>query len=35
MNFLEFTLNIEHFEKSMNLIAQAFLKLLPPKDVFT
>ena len=32
---LEFTLNFEHFEKKMTLIAQVFLKLLTPKDVFT
>ena len=33
--FLESALNFEHFEKKMNLIAQVFLKLLTPKDVFT
>ena len=32
--FLESALNFEHFEKKMNLIAQVFLKLLTPKDVF-
>ena len=33
--FLESALNFEHFEKKMSLIAQVFLKLLTPKDVFT
>ena len=33
--FLEFTLNVEHFEKKMSLIAQVFLRLLTPKDVLT
>ena len=33
--FLESTLNFEHFEKKMSLIAQVFLKLLTPKDVLT
>ena len=33
--FFEFALNFEHFEKKMSLIAQVFLKLLTPKDVFT
>ena len=33
--FLESTLNFEHLEKKMSLIAQGFLKLLTPKDVFT
>ena len=33
--FLESTLNFEHFEKEMSLIAQVFLKLLTPKDVLT
>ena len=32
---LEFTLNFEHFEKKMTLIAQVFLKLMTPKDVLT
>ena len=33
--FSESALNFEHFEKKMSLTAQAFLKLLTPKDVFT
>ena len=33
--FLESALNFEHFGKKMSLIAQVFLKLLTPKDVFT
>ena len=33
--FLESTLNLEHFEKKMGLIAQVFLKLLTLKDVLT
>ena len=33
--FFESALNFEHFEKKMSLIAQVFLKLLTPKDVFT
>ena len=33
--FLESTLNFEHFEKKTSLIAQVFLKLYTPKDVFT
>ena len=35
ISFLESTLNFEHFEKSMSLIAQIFLKLLTLKDVLT
>ena len=35
IEFLESTLNLEHFEKKMSLIAQVFLKLLTPKDVVT
>ena len=31
--FVECTLNLEHIEKKMSLIAQAFLKLLTLKDV--
>ena len=33
--FLESALSFEHFEKKMSLMAQVFLKLLTPKDVFT
>ena len=33
--FFETTLTFEHFEKKMSLIAQVFLKLLTPKDVFS
>ena len=33
--FLEATLNFEHFEKKISLIAQVFLKLLTLKDVLT
>ena len=33
--FSESALNFEHFEKKMSLIAQVFLELLTPKDVFT
>ena len=33
--FLECTLNLEHFEKKMSLIAQVFLKLLTLKDLLT
>ena len=33
--FFESTLNFEHFEKKISLIAQVFLKLYTPKDVFT
>ena len=33
--FLESTLNFEHFEKKISLIAQVFLKLYTPKDVLT
>ena len=33
--FLEFSINYEHFEKEMSLIAQVFAKLLTPKDVLT
>ena len=32
---LESALNFEHFEKKVSLIAQVFLKLYTPKDVFT
>ena len=32
---LESTLNFEHFEKEISLIAQAFLKLLTLKDMLT
>ena len=35
IDFLESTLNFEHFEKNMSLIVQVFLKLLTPKDVLT
>ena len=35
IEFLESTLNLEHFEKKMSLIAQVFLKLLTPKNVVT
>ena len=31
--FVECTLNLEHIEKKMSLIAQVFLKLLTLKDV--
>ena len=31
----ESTLNFEHFENKIGLIAQVFLKLYTPKDVFT
>ena len=33
--FFESALNFEHFAKKSSLIAQVFLKLLTPKDVFT
>ena len=33
--FSESALNFEHFEKKKSFIAQVFLKLLTPKDVFT
>ena len=33
--FSESALNFEHFSKKIRFIAQAFLKLLTPKDVFT
>ena len=33
--FFESALNFEHFEKKISLIAQVFLKLYTPKDVFT
>ena len=33
--FLESTLNFEHFQKTMGLIVQVFLKLLTLKDVIT
>ena len=33
--FLVFSINSEHFEKKMSLIAQVFAKLLTPKDVLT
>ena len=33
--FLEYTLNLEHFEKKMSLTAQVFLKLLTLKDLLT
>ena len=33
--FVESTLNFEHLETKMNLIAYAFLKLLTSKDVVT
>ena len=33
--FLESPLNFEHLLKKMSLLAQVFLKLLTPKDVFT
>ena len=33
--FLESTLNFEHLKKKISLIAQVFLKLYTPKDVFT
>ena len=33
--FLESKLNFGHFEKKISLIAQVFLKLYTPKDVFT
>ena len=33
--FFESALNFEHFEKKISRIAQVFLKLLTPKDVFT
>ena len=33
--FFETALNFEHFAKKISLIAQVFLKLLTPKDVFT
>ena len=32
---LESTLNFEHFEKEISLIAQAFLRLLTLKDMLT
>ena len=35
IGFFESTLNFEHFEKKISLIAQVFLKLCTPKDVFT
>ena len=35
IEFFESALNFEHFEKTVSLIAQVFLKLLTPKDVFT
>ena len=35
ITFLESTLNFEHFENTMSLIAQVFLTLLAPKDVLT
>ena len=35
LNFLESTLNFGHFEKTLRLIGQLFLKLLVPKDVLT
>ena len=33
--FYESPLNFEHHEKKVSLIAQVFLKLLTPKDMFT
>ena len=33
--FLECSLNLEHFENKMSLVAQVFLKLLVLKDVLT
>ena len=33
--FLECALNCEHFQKKVSLMAQVFLSLLTPKDVFT
>ena len=33
--FLESALSFEHFEKKKSLMAQVFLKLLTPKDMFT
>ena len=33
--FLESALNFAHLEKKITLIAQVFLNLLTPKDVFT
>ena len=33
--FFYLALNFEDFEKGITLIAQVFLKLLTPKDVFT
>ena len=33
--FFDSTLNFEYFEKKVGLIAQVFLKLLTPADVFT
>ena len=33
--YLEFALNLVHFEKIMSLMAQIFLKLLTLKDVLT
>ena len=33
--FLECTLNLDHFEKKMSLIAHTFLNLLTLKDVLT
>ena len=35
IGFFESTLNFEHFGKKISLIAQVFLKLYTPKDVFT
>ena len=34
ISFLNCGLNFEHFEKKTSFIAQVFLKLLTPKDVF-
>ena len=33
--FLESAVNFEYFEKKMSLIAQVFLELLTPNNVFT
>ena len=33
--FFESAFSFEHFQRKMSLIAQVFLKLLTPKDVFT
>ena len=33
--FLKCSLNLEHFEKKMSILAQLFPKLLTPKEVVT